>query len=120
MVWAVGFEPTTSRFQGEDSDRTELRPVSVGRGRLTFMRILYQRKAPTATETVRAKSSVLTGGGEALVGVGSLPSKQRPGNHAIYVPTQMPCLNSTNSHANMSKNHSRIFMVDYEVLANSP
>lgn len=32
LVWAVGFEPTTSRFQGEDSDRTELRPEMVGRG----------------------------------------------------------------------------------------
>ena len=88
---------------------------------MTFISILYQRKAPTATETVRAKSSVGTRRrSAALVGVGSLPSKQRPGNHAIYVPTQMPCLNSTNSHANMSKNHRRIFMVDYEVLANSP
>ena len=32
MVWAVGFEPTTSRFQDEDSDLTELRPDVVGRG----------------------------------------------------------------------------------------
>lgn len=26
LVWAVGFEPTTSRFQGEYSDQTELHP----------------------------------------------------------------------------------------------
>lgn len=32
VVWAVGFEPTTSRFQGEDSGLTELRPEMGGRG----------------------------------------------------------------------------------------
>lgn len=28
----VGFEPTASRFQNEHSGRTELHPVTVGRG----------------------------------------------------------------------------------------
>jgi hypothetical protein len=32
MVWAVGFEPTTSRFQAGNSDQAELRPEMVGRG----------------------------------------------------------------------------------------
>lgn len=32
VVWAAGFEPATSRFQGADST-TELRPEVQGRGR---------------------------------------------------------------------------------------
>lgn len=43
MVWVAGFEPAASRFQTEDSDRTELHPVMVGRGsgREVFMRAVY-------------------------------------------------------------------------------
>ena len=40
VVWAVGFEPTTSRFQGEDSGLTELRPEVGGRGSVFMGAIL--------------------------------------------------------------------------------
>ena len=46
MVWAAGFEPATTRFQGADSDQAELRPEGVGRGSMeTFMRALYSKCA---------------------------------------------------------------------------
>ena len=46
MVWTAGFEPATTRFQGADSDLTELRPEVEGRGRgeLESMNELYHEK----------------------------------------------------------------------------
>lgn len=41
VVWAAGFEPATSCFQGRNSDQAELRPGRVGRGSETFMRSFY-------------------------------------------------------------------------------
>ena len=38
VVWVAGFEPATSRFQGEDSDQAELHPERVGRGSVVSMR----------------------------------------------------------------------------------
>ena len=39
LVWAVGFEPTTTRVRGADSGLTELRPEESGRGRKEFIPI---------------------------------------------------------------------------------
>ena len=47
LVCAVGFEPTTPRFQTENSDQTELRTVILGRGRdgVFMMGKVYQELA---------------------------------------------------------------------------
>src|ERR1051325_11156427 len=40
MVWAAGFEPAMSRFQGERLDQASLRPVHVGRGSIAVLNFM--------------------------------------------------------------------------------
>jgi hypothetical protein len=61
VVWVAGFEPATSRFQGENSDQAELHPVVEGRGRLTFMAAIVSEVAEeVGFEPTRAGSLPLT------------------------------------------------------------
>ena len=92
MVWTAGFEPATSRSQGENSGLTELRPDRQGRGRgrlFMVVRPWNYKKVPPVARTPRLPRRVevrLAGqpGQAADQGITKQGRCQAPGNAAMW------------------------------------